>query len=311
MRAATNWMPLVAAVALATAGCTSGGYYDDRSDAYVEAESITPLTLPADSELRDGRAAMPVPQANRPFRQRDDDFTAPRPLPAVRDYIERRRMGEASWLVVNEPPAQVWPRIVEFGERQRLSVRERDDQARRLTTPEGVIAVREGLGATSEVRCEQDGSALDDCLDALAGYLSARGQTAMASNLSRQETVGAAAARLVGSAGERALLIDAAPDQAWAELSHLFERDFDRPEQELLDQDAGAGSFLVAYLPLAERHAGILGRLFGDQTPRRARLSVVPAAEGQARLTVESAGEPSLDDAGERDLLGRLASLLR
>ncbi|WP_458525578.1 hypothetical protein [Onishia taeanensis] len=313
MKAATNWMPLVAAVALATAGCASEGYYDDRSDAYSQAESAAPLTLPADSALVETRDALPVPQANRPFRQVDDEFTAPRPQPAVavRDYVERRRMGEARWLAVNDPPAMVWPRVVEFGERQRLAVTERDDQARRLTTSQGVIAVRDGLGATSEVRCEQNARALEGCLDALAGYLNARGQTAMASNLSRREAAGAAAARLVGSQGARALLIDADAEQAWAELSHLLERDFDQPDQALLDQDAAAGVFQVAYLPLAERHAGLLGRLFGDQTPRRARLSVAPADDGQSRLTVAAVGEPELDDAGVRDLLGRLASLLR
>lgn len=313
MKAATNWMPLVAAVALATAGCASEGYYDDRSDAYTQAESVEPLTLPAGSELVETRDALPVPKASRPFRQIDDEFTAPRPQPAVavRDYVERRRMGEARWLAVNDPPTEVWPRIVEFGERQRLAVTNRDDSARRLTTPEGVIAVRDGLGATSEVRCEQNARALDGCLDALAGYLNARGQTAMASNLSRREAAGAATARLVGGEGARALLIDADPEQAWAELSHLLERTFDQSEQMLLDQDAAAGDFQIAYLPLAERHAGMLEGLFGDQTPRRARLKVVPAADGQSRLTVAAAGEPALDDAGIRDLLGRLASLLR
>jgi len=313
MKAAMNWMPLVAAVALAMAGCSSGGYYDDRSEAYSQAKSAEPLILPAGSQLYETRDAMPVPKANRPYRKVGDEFTAPRPQPSVaeRDYVERRSMGDARWLAVNDPPDVVWPRVVEFGERQRLSVTDRDDMARRLTTPEGVIAVSDGLGATSEVRCEQNTSALDGCLNALAGYLNARGQTAMASNLSRREASGAAAARLVGGEGDRALLIDADAEQAWAELSHLLERDFDQPEQQLLDQDAAGGDFQIAYLPLAERHAGMIDRLFSDQTPRRARLNVVPAAEGQARLTVTSVGEPALDDAGVRDLLGRLSSLLR
>ena len=313
MKAATNWMPLVAAIALAMAGCASEGYYDDRSEAYSQAESAAPLTLPAGSELYETREAMPVPKANRPFRQVEGEFTAPRPQPAVavREYVERRQMGEARWLTVKDSPALVWSHVIEFSERQGLRVTERDDQARRLSTPEGEIVVREGLGAASEVRCEQNGRALDGCLDALAGYLGARGQTAMASNLARRDAAGAAPARLVGDRGARALLIDADPEQAWAELSYLLERDFDQPEQQLLDRDAAAGDFQVAYLPLAERHAGMLDRLFGDQTPRRARLSIAPAAEGQSRLTVAAAGEPALDDAGVRDLLGRLASLLR
>ena len=79
----------------------------------------------------------------------------------------------------------------------------------------------------------------------------------------------------------------------------------------LFDADAAGGDFQVAYLPLAERHAGMIDRLLGDQTPRRVRLSVVPAGERQARLTVTSVGEPALDDDGVRDLLGRLSSLLR
>ncbi|MDI4637115.1 MULTISPECIES: outer membrane protein assembly factor BamC [Halomonadaceae] len=313
MKAATNWMPLVAAVALAMAGCSSGGYYDDRSDAYTQAKSAEPLVLPAGSQLYETREAMPVPKANRPFRKTGDEFTAPRPQPSVaeRDYVERRSMGDARWLTVNDPPEAVWPRVVEFGERQRLTVTDRNDTARRLTTSDGMIAVNDGLGATSEVRCEQNTRALDGCLNALAGYLDARGQTAMASNLSRREAAGSAVARLVGGESNRALLIDADAEQAWAELSHLLERDFDQPEQQLLDQDAAGGDFQVAYLPLAERHVGMIDRLLGDQTPRRVRLSVVPAGEQQARLTVTSVGEPALDDDGVRDLLGRLSSLLR
>ena len=313
MKAATNWMPLVAAVALTMAGCSSGGYYDDRSEAYPQAKSAEPLALPAGSELYETREAMPVPRANRPYRKLDDEFTAPRPQPSVaeRDYVERRSMGDARWLTVNDPPEVVWPRIVEFGERQRLSVTDRDEVARRLTTPDGVIVVNDGLGATSEVRCELNASALDGCLNALAGYLDARGQTAMASNLSSRNAAGTAVARLVGGEGNRALLIDSDAEQAWAELSHLLERDFDQPEQQLLDQDAAGGDFEIAYLPLAERHPGMINRLFSDQTPRRARLNVVPAENGQARLTVTSVGEPALDDDGVRDLLGRLSSLLR
>ncbi|WP_136253651.1 hypothetical protein [Onishia niordana] len=313
MKAATNWMPLVAAIALAMAGCSSGGYYDDRSEAYTQAKSAEPLMLPAGSELYEAREAMPVPKANRPYRNIDDEFTAPRPQPtvAVRDYVERRSMDDARWLAVNDPPEVVWPHVVEFGERQRLTVTERDDQARRLTTPDGMIAVRDGLGDTSQVRCERNNRALDGCLDALANYLGARGQSAMASNLASREGAGASPVRLVGDEGARALLIEADPDQVWAELSHLLERDFDQPEQQLVSQDAAAGDFQVAYLPLAERHAGIIGGLFSDQTPRPARLKVVPAAEGQTRLTVAAAGEPALDDDGVRDLLGRLASLLR
>lgn len=318
MNPALKWMPLV--TALAVAGCARDGYFDDRGDDYIAAESVPPLQLPENRDTSRIDPVMPVPEARGEFQAWEDDFEVPRPSAvgvggASRTYVERREVGQDAWLVVNDRPGAVWPRLEDFSRRQGLTVTSSDAARGTLETPEGTLSVRQGVGGgVSEVRCERGGQVVSRCLSALQGFLSAQGQTASASNLSDQRTVAATDPVRVERRGDDWLmLIDADPESAWAELGHRLEANFDQEgRQRLLDGDPAAGEFLIEYQPQSVRERGLFGTMvnFGADDARRLRLRLEPDG-GRTRVRVVGADGEPFGGEDARELLDRLAALLR
>ncbi|MBB3190636.1 lipoprotein-34 [Halomonas cerina] len=321
MSAALKWMPLTAVIALALAGCAREGYYDDRQADYVEAEESAPLVLPDARESRRYRDAMPVPEAAVPLQTRGDAFEAPRPQPlsAARGLeagaVERREIGEQRWLVVGAEPAAVWPELERFARLRGLEVVNRDSARGVLETDQVRLVVHPGLRpGVSEVRCEQGGRPVSRCLQALSRHLASRHVAASASSLATQPVGDYPRPRLMQQGGEWQVMVPVDIDRTWAELSHQLAADFSvAGRRELIERDAKAHTFLVDYMTLSERSTGLLGTLvsLGQESPQRIRVVLEARGPERTVLRVRPADTDELSAEDRRELLERMASLLR
>ncbi len=317
MSSALKWMPLVAALALA--GCARDGYYDDRADDYVEAESSAPLVLPDGRDTRRYRDAMPIPEAQGTFVAQGEEFRVPPPRALGGGGVEAggvgmREAGDQRWLVVGAAPSVVWAELEDFVVERGLTVVERDADRGLLVTDQARFSVRPGLQqGASELRCEQGGLPQSGCLRALERRFEARGATASASSLAVQSPEEQAGPRLTQAGGEWRLELPYAPERTWAELRYQLEADFAvTGRRELLAQDAEARSFLVDYLTLSARSEGMWDTLtsLGGSDPQRIRLSLEAAGSERSVLEAHSADDRELSDEDRRELLERLAGLL-
>ncbi|GGY08626.1 hypothetical protein GCM10007160_39990 [Litchfieldella qijiaojingensis] len=322
MNPALKWMPLVVSIALVATGCARDGYYHDRNIDYVDAEPSAPLVLPESRDMARYGNAMPVPEASGDFVPSDEGFSAPRPdevaRSRLRDYVERRDIGEDSWLVVNAQPNTIWPQLEDFARRQGLNVTASDPSRGILETQQARLSVRPGLlRGSSVVRCEQAGRAYADCLSSLSNYLGGQSQTA--------STASALASQRMANEPERVyldrhndewlLVLGVGPELAWAELGYQLESNFNQGNRELLlESDAASRDFLVEYLPRDERERGFFSGFFGpdaEKMTRRLRLVLVPSGSDRTLVRVSNEGERELSSDDTREFLERVASLLR
>ncbi|PMR76714.1 lipoprotein, NlpB [Billgrantia endophytica] len=315
-------MPLVAVIALATAGCARDGFYDDRNIDYVEAQRSEPLVLPESRNVQRYRDAMPVPQASGTLRS-SERFSAPSPerlatgRTVERDFVERREIGSDRWLVVGADPGMVWPQLQDFARARGLQVQASDDARGVMETTQGRLSVRQGLReGASEVRCDQAGQPLATCLDALEQHLGARTATASATSLAGQQISGEERLRFEQrSDGEWVVHIPLDIDRVWAELHHQLEADFAvEGQRELLEQNPQRHDFLVSYMTVTERGRGFLQIVLSSdvrQTPQQIRL--VLESEGAERTVLRAINESerTFTEADGRELLERVAGLLR
>lgn len=318
-RSVLKWLPLAAAVALA--GCArDSGYYHDRNVDYADARSAPALTLPESRDLQRYRDAMPVPQAVGEFRAPDGRFQAPRPQAlgagqaAEREFVERRAIGESAWLVVGTSPDSAWPRLEDFARRHGMQVLESSAERGVIETPQGRLSVRQGLRAdSSEVRCERDGQTVAACLDALAQHYAAFSTSA--SSLAAQRLADDARPSLEQRGEEWQVDIPLDIDRAWAELDHQLARDFTVEERrELLESDPDSHEFLVRYMTVTERNRSALGVVFSTdrrRTQQQIRLVLEPQGPEQSVLRAVGASERGFSAEDQRELLERVAGLLR
>ncbi|TNF06469.1 MAG: outer membrane protein assembly factor BamC [Gammaproteobacteria bacterium] len=103
----------VTVLTLAVAGCGQK-VVRDRSNDYLRAEEVAPMSVPEDQssaaigELYD----IPVIADTAGAPQR---FKLPRPQPLsenlFEDIVKIESFGDKRWIAINKPPAEVWPRI--------------------------------------------------------------------------------------------------------------------------------------------------------------------------------------------------------
>ena len=138
---ALKWIPLALAAAVTLAGCARDGYYHDRNLDYTEAAPAPPLVLPETRNTQRYQDAMPVPQIALQGSQLDEpaEIEPPQPLAIggglEPEYVERRQVGDQSWLVVAADPGTVWPQLEAFVRSRQLPVQE-------SSATQGVIVTR-------------------------------------------------------------------------------------------------------------------------------------------------------------------------
>lgn len=156
-------LALLGPAVLGAAGCASGPLADvaDSEADYRSAGNVAALQLPKDLDGRRIRPSMVVPElppesiANLAVEAID-----PRPTSLLDtgegEYIRIQKLGERHWLVINEPPAVVWPRLRAFLGANRVELRNEDAGAGWLETEWVALdalsqdAVRKTLRAAAE-----------------------------------------------------------------------------------------------------------------------------------------------------------------
>ncbi|PMR82280.1 lipoprotein, NlpB [Halomonas urumqiensis] len=317
-------MPLVAVVALAATGCARpDGYYHDRNVDYADASDSTPLVLPDTRNAQRYRNAMPVPEAAGEFTPADGRFSAPSPQPLAagraleRSYVERRDIGSDSWLVVAEDPGSVWPQLENFARTRNLGVVASDSSRGVIETRQARLSVSQGLRAgDSEVRCEQGGAAVAQCLGALEQYFESRSASASsATSLAAQRMAGEERLRFEQQGDSWQVVVPLDIDRTWAELSYQLERDFTVEERrELLESDPAAHDFLISYMTLSERNRNPLQVVFSAdvrQMSQQVRLVLESSGAQETVLRAENASERAFTAEDQRELLERVSGLLR
>ncbi|MCO1333634.1 outer membrane protein assembly factor BamC [Microbulbifer sp. OS29] len=102
------------------AGCGvlgNDGYFRDRSNDYQHADSLPPLRMPEGVNAKHQEELYEVPQiAGEQLAQ--GNFEVPRPqaisVNAGLDRVKIQKLGGNRWVLVSQPPEEVWPQLHQF-----------------------------------------------------------------------------------------------------------------------------------------------------------------------------------------------------
>ncbi len=319
---ALKWIPLALVTAVALAGCARDGYYHDRNLDYTEAAPAPPLVLPETRNAQRYQDALPVPQAAVQGARIKEaaDIRPPQSLAIgsglEAEYVERRQVGDQSWLVVAADTGAVWPQLEAFAQSRQLGVQQSDVSQGVIVTSQADLRLQSAMRAgNSEVRCERGGQTVTNCLDALEEYLSARSasQSVTSSwNAQRLNTQQTLQIREQGDGWEA--VIPQPVDRVWAELNHYLALDFTQEGQrDLLSADAENYAFLVDYMTETERGRNPLQVVFSRdvrQMSQEIRLVLQPDGN-QTVLRAVNASDRAFTADDQRELIERVASYLR
>jgi outer membrane protein assembly factor BamC len=93
------------------------GYFRDREDDYLKAESLPPLALPPGLDEQAIEDIYVVPPIDK-YAQRPEEFAVPRPQGLVAgefdDMVKIQTLDQEQWILVRLLPGQVWPRLKDF-----------------------------------------------------------------------------------------------------------------------------------------------------------------------------------------------------
>lgn len=321
MNAALKWIPLTLAGALALAGCSRDGFYDDRNLDYVEPAPAPSLVLPETSDPSRYQSALPIPRSGAEVAPPDEpvEAHAPRPLTAAsgleEDYVTTRQINDKRWLVVAADAASVWPQLERFARTQGGGIERSQPSRGIMETQAGTLRLGNAVRAgASEVHCERAGQPLPRCLASLEGYLNAGASSDNTlSSLNAQRVDERRAVQLQREDDGFSVRIPYSADRAWAEIAHYLALDFTQPDKrELLSADPDDHAFVVDYLTLDNRRRGVLAQLnpFADANAQKVRL-VLDGQGEQSRLRAASTGEQTLSADAQRELLERISGYLR
>jgi outer membrane protein assembly factor BamC len=109
------------------------GVFRNRENDYLKADSLPPLVLPAGTNKEAMGELYPIPPisaADFGYDATASDYEVPRPMPLsanmLQDNVKIQRVGENSWILVNDAPGELWPRIRNFLNANNLSVTRAD-----------------------------------------------------------------------------------------------------------------------------------------------------------------------------------------
>ena len=319
---ALKWVPLALAAAVALSGCARDGFYHDRNLDYTEAAPAPPLVLPETRNTQRYRDALPVPQAATQGTRLDEaaEIRPPQSLAIGSglepEYVERREVGDQTWLVVAADTGTVWPQLEEFVRSRQLAVQESSASQGVIVTSQAEIRLQSALRAgSSEVRCESGGRTMASCLDALESHLNARSASASVSSSWTAQRLNDEQTMQVRQQGDEwEVVIPQTIDRVWAELNHYLELDFAQEGQrDLLASDPNSHEFLVEYMTETERNRNPLQIVFSADVRKMSqeiRLALQPNGD-QTILRAINASERAFSADDQRELLERVSGYLR
>ncbi|NVF13162.1 outer membrane protein assembly factor BamC [Vreelandella maris] len=318
---ALKWVPLALAAAVALSGCARDGFYHDRNLDYTEAAPAPPLVLPETRNTQRYRDALPVPQAATQGTL--DEAAEIRPPQSLAigsglepEYVERREVGDQTWLVVAADTGTVWPQLEEFVRSRQLNVLQSSASQGVIVTSQGEIRLQSALRAgSSEVRCESGGQTMTSCLDALESHLSARSASAsVSSSWTAQRLTDEQTLQVRQQGEEWEVVIPQPVDRVWAELNHYLELDFAQEGQrDLLASDPSSHEFLVEYMTETERNRNPLQIVFSADVRKMSqeiRLALQPDGD-KTILRAINASERAFSADDQLELLERVSGYLR
>ncbi|MFI2812326.1 MULTISPECIES: outer membrane protein assembly factor BamC [Microbulbifer] len=108
----------IASVALSGCGIFGDdGYFRDRSDDYQMADSLPPLRMPEGVAPKQQEELYEVPQISSSDVE-VDEFEVPRPqalsVNVGLDRVKIQKLGSRRWVLVSQPPEEVWPQLHYF-----------------------------------------------------------------------------------------------------------------------------------------------------------------------------------------------------
>ncbi|WP_066966609.1 outer membrane protein assembly factor BamC [Microbulbifer sp. Q7] len=110
---------LLCAAVTTLSGCGifgKDGYFRDRGDDYQLADSLPPLQMPEGVSSKNQEELYEIPQISGEVER--GDFVVPRPqalsVNVGLDRVKIQKLGSRRWVLVNQPPDEVWPQLHYF-----------------------------------------------------------------------------------------------------------------------------------------------------------------------------------------------------
>lgn len=278
--------------------------------------------LPETRDAQRYRDALPVPQAATQGTRLDEaaEIRPPQSLAIGSglepEYVERREVGDQTWLVVAADTGTVWPQLEEFVRSRQLAVQQSSASQGIIVTSQAEIRLQSALRAgSSEVRCERGGQTMSSCLDALESHLSARSASAsVSSSWTAQRLTDEQTMQIRQQGEEWEVVIPQPIDRVWAELNHYLELDFAQEGQrDLLASDPASHEFMIEYMTETERNRNPLQIVFSADVRKMSqeiRLALQPDGD-QTILRAINASERAFSADDQRELLERVSGYLR
>lgn len=273
------------------------GYFRDRSNDYLKARTLPPMQVPPEVDERVLGELYVIPEvATNDFDEQT--FGVPRPEAlssnVFSDNVKIQRLGQERWIFVSASPSEVWPRVRNFLNANRLQV-ERTNAPQGLietswlnfrdspdTRDKYLVRIEQGVqpesteihvthlsmprDATlpSQVEWPRTSSSAEReawMVDELAVSLASEIGSASASLLA-QTIGGSDKVSIVARDGEPVLRIELAMIRAWASLNHALRQE----GLEIIDEVSKDGIYYVQYRDPDEREGFFSGWFSRDDS---------------------------------------------
>lgn len=266
------------------------GMFRDRQGEYLEARTIPRTEIPPEYDSLVIDDLLVIPEISADNSASFLDAPRPRPLEGRSDReVVIQRMENASWIVVDVGPSEVWPRIRDFWREKDIEVAFENPTGGVMDTAwfttEGNIVSREKIRVTVDTGFQNNSAEIkllhtsslqstpaleqvawpetsadpdveNEYLRELSTYLADVADLYQASSVSflAGNIPSAGKAVLVTSPeGEEVLRLQASFNRSWAAVGRAFQR----IGAEIVSQDSTYGLYEVAYTPGSEEQSEI------------------------------------------------------
>lgn len=297
---AIKCVTLLCVVSLSGCGVLFGedGYFRDRGDDYLKADSIPPMQVPDHVDQNLLGQLYVIPDVSQADYEYPKEFVAPRPEAlssnVYSDNVKIQKLGESRWIFINASPSEVWPRVRNFLNSNGLQV-ERTDAPRGVietswlkfkdepgTRDKYLLRIEQGVQPDSaevhvvhlsmpseaelpaQVNWPQRSSSAEReswMVDELAANLAAQIGSASASLLA-QTIGGEDKITIVTKDREPVLRMELAMIRAWATLNHALQQE----GLQTIDEDSVAQMYYVQYADPEQSEGFFSGWFSRDET---------------------------------------------
>lgn len=137
------------------------GVFRNRENDYLKADSLPPLVLPAGASKEALGELYPIPPITASdfgYDATASDYEVPRPMPMsanmLQDNVKIQRVGENTWILVNDAPGELWPRVRNFLNANNLTIARADFKQGIIET--GWLQFKTDLNSQDKYRLQID-----------------------------------------------------------------------------------------------------------------------------------------------------------